>query len=430
MVGRWSRLASGRCCELAARSSPEGRDAVVCPCRRAVSSLRDAGPASQTIEDAMATDYRSTVLLPQTDFPMKGDLPKREPQLLARWAATDLWRRQRTLSAGREKFILHDGPPYANGNLHIGHALNKILKDVINRAQQMLGKDAIYVPGWDCHGLPIEWKIEEEYRAKKRSKDDVPILEFRKQCRDFAAHWIGVQREEFERLGVAGDWAHPYTTMEFAAEAQIVREIGKFLMNGGLYRGAKPVMWSVVEQTALAEAEIEYEDHTSTQLWVKFPVKKASVPALQGASIVIWTTTPWTLPGNRAIAFKEDLDYVVIEVGSTRDGSLAKPGEKLVVAAPLEVNFGEIARLGGKVELVSGKYFAGTICRHPLHGEGYDFDVPLLPGDFVTATDGTGFVHIAPGHGADDFELGQKYGIAVPETVAADGTYLPSVPLF
>ena len=378
----------------------------------------------------MATDYRSTVFLPQTDFPLRGDLAKREPFLLERWTHVGLYARQREAAQRRPKFILHDGPPYANGNLHIGHALNKILKDVINRAQQMLGKDAIYVPGWDCHGLPIEWKIEEEYRAKKRSKDDVPILEFRKQCRDFAAHWIGVQREEFERLGVAGDWAHPYTTMEFAAEAQIVREIGKFLMNGGLYRGAKPVMWSVVEQTALAEAEIEYEDHTSTQLWVKFPVKKASVPALQGASIVIWTTTPWTLPGNRAIAFKEDLDYVVIEVGSTRDGSLAKPGEKLVVAAPLEVNFGEIARLGGKVELVSGKYFAGTICRHPLHGEGYDFDVPLLPGDFVTATDGTGFVHIAPGHGADDFELGQKYGIAVPETVAADGTYLPSVPLF
>ncbi len=378
----------------------------------------------------MATDYRPTVFLPQTAFPMRGDLPKREPALLQRWEQIGLFARQRDASKGREKFVLHDGPPYANGNLHIGHALNKILKDVINRAQQMLGKDAVYVPGWDCHGLPIEWKIEEEYRAKKRSKDDVPILEFRKQCRDFAAHWIEVQREEFKRLGVIGDWAHPYTTMEFAAEAQIAREIGKFLMNGGLFRGAKPVMWSVVEQTALAEAEIEYHDHTSTQLWVKFPVTKPSVPALQGASVVIWTTTPWTLPGNRAIAFNRDLDYVVIEVETTREGSLARLGEKLVVAAPLEVNFAEIVRLGGKVELVSGKYLAGTVCRHPLHGQGYDFDVPLLAGDFVTATDGTGFVHIAPGHGADDFELGQKHGIPVPETVAADGTYLPSVPLF
>ncbi len=378
----------------------------------------------------MATDYRSTVFLPQTDFPMRGDLPKREPALLDRWEKMGLFARQREAAKGRHKFILHDGPPYANGNLHIGHALNKILKDVINRAQQMLGKDAPYVPGWDCHGLPIEWKIEEEYRAKKRSKDDVPILEFRKECRDFAAHWIAVQREEFKRLGVIGDWDHPYTTMEFAAEAQIVREIGKFLMNGGLFRGAKPVMWSVVEQTALAEAEIEYDSHTSTQVWVKFPVAKPSVPALDGASVVIWTTTPWTLPGNRAIAFNQDLDYVVIEVAATREGSLAKLGEKLVVAAPLEVNFSEIARLGGKVELVSGKFLAGTICRHPLHGKGYDFDVPLLPGDFVTAVDGTGFVHIAPGHGADDFELGQKYGIKVPDTVAADGTYLPSVPFF
>jgi isoleucyl-tRNA synthetase len=378
----------------------------------------------------MTTDYRSTVFLPQTDFPMRGDLPNREPLLLARWEKIGLFARQRDAAKGRAKFVLHDGPPYANGNLHIGHALNKILKDVISRAQQMLGKDSVYVPGWDCHGLPIEWKIEEEYRTKKRSKDEVPILEFRKQCRDFAAHWIGVQREEFKRLGVIGDWAHPYTTMEFAAEAQIVREIGKFLMNGGLFRGAKPVMWSVVEQTALAEAEIEYEDHTSTQVWVKFPVAKPSVPALQGASVVIWTTTPWTLPGNRAIAFNEDLDYVVIEVATLREGSLAKPGEKLVVAAPLEVNFAEIARMGGKVELVSGKYLAGTICRHPFHGQGYDFDVPLLAGDFVTATDGTGFVHIAPGHGADDFELGQRNGIPVPETVAADGTYLPSVPLF
>jgi isoleucyl-tRNA synthetase len=378
----------------------------------------------------MAEDYRKTVFLPQTEFPMRGELPKREPALLARWEQIGLYEKQRTLSKGREKYVLHDGPPYANGNIHIGHALNKILKDVVTRSQQMLGFDSNYVPGWDCHGLPIEWKIEEEYRAKKRSKDEVPILEFRKECRDFAAHWIEVQREEFKRLGVLGDWAHPYTTMEFPAEAQIVREIGKFLMNGGLFRGAKPVMWSVVEQTALAEAEIEYHDHTSTQVWVKFPVAQSSVPALAGASVVIWTTTPWTLPGNRAIAFNEALDYVVIEVEAVREGSLAKPGEKLVVAAPLEVNFAEIAKLSGKVELVSGKYLAGTICRHPLHGQGYDFAVPLLAGDFVTDVDGTGFVHIAPGHGADDFELGQKHAIPVPATVGPDGVYYDTVPLF
>ncbi|HVA14944.1 MAG TPA: isoleucine--tRNA ligase [Stellaceae bacterium] len=378
----------------------------------------------------MPEDYRKTVFLPQTDFPMRGELPKREPALLGRWEKIGLYDRQRAASRGHEKYVLHDGPPYANGNLHIGHALNKILKDVINRAQQMLGKDAVYVPGWDCHGLPIEWKIEEEYRAKKRSKDEVPILEFRKECRDFAAHWIAVQREEFKRLGVLGDWAHPYTTMEFAAEAQIMREIGKFLMNGGLFRGSKPVMWSVVEQTALAEAEIEYHDHTSTQVWVKFPVAKPSVPALAGASVVIWTTTPWTLPGNRAIAFNAALDYVVIEVETVREGSLAKLGEKLVVAAPLEVNFAEVAKLGGKVELVSGKYLAGTICRHPLHGQGYDFEVPLLAGDFVTDVDGAGFVHIAPGHGADDFALGQKHNIPVPATVGPDGVYYDNVPLF
>ncbi|HLJ62670.1 MAG TPA: class I tRNA ligase family protein, partial [Stellaceae bacterium] len=244
----------------------------------------------------MAIDYRSTLFLPETDFPMRADLPKREPMLLERWRRIDLWRRQREASKGREKFVLHDGPPYANGSLHIGHALNKILKDVINRAQQMAGKDAIYVPGWDCHGLPIEWKIEEKYRAAKKSKDEIPVVEFRRECRDFAAHWIGVQSKEFQRLGVIGDWEHPYTTMDFAAEAEIVREIGKFLMKGSLYQGAKPVMWSVVEQTALAEAEIEYHDHTSTTLWVAFPVARSALSPLHEASVVIWTTTPWTLP--------------------------------------------------------------------------------------------------------------------------------------
>jgi isoleucyl-tRNA synthetase len=379
----------------------------------------------------MATDYKSTVFLPQTDFPMRGDLPRREPELLARWTRIDLWRRQRRLSAGRPKFILHDGPPYANGNIHLGTALNKILKDVVNRAQQMLGKDAIYVPGWDCHGLPIEWKIEEEYRAKKKSKDEVPIVQFRRECREFAAHWIDVQREEFKRLGVIGDWDDPYTTMSYAAEAQIARELGKFLLDGSLYRGSKPVMWSVVEQTALAEAEIEYHDHTSTTVWVRFPVAKPSQPELKDAAVVIWTTTPWTLPGNRAIAYGTDIEYVLVDITSAQEGSLARIGDRIVVALKRWPALEQELRAGGVVlAAFKGGDLAGTVCRHPLHGKGYGFAVPLLPGDFVTDADGTGFVHIAPGHGADDWELGQKHAIEVPQTVAADGTYYPHVPLF
>src|SRR5579864_465688 len=379
----------------------------------------------------MATDYRSTVFLPQTDFPMRGDLPKREPLLLERWAKLELWQRQRRRSAGRPKFILHDGPPYANGNIHLGTALNKILKDVVNRAQHMLGKDAIYVPGWDCHGLPIEWKIEEEYRAKKKSKDEVPIIQFRRECRDFAAHWMDVQMGEFQRLGVIGDWEHPYSTMTFPAEAQIAREIGKFLMNGGLFRGSKPVMWSVVEQIALAEAEIEYHDHTSTTVWVRFPVKKPSRPELGGASVVIWTTTPWTLPGNRAVAYGAEIEYVLVDITEAPENSLARKGEKLVLALKRWLALEQELGLKGFVlAAFRGSDLAGTIARHPLHEKGYGFDVPLLPGDFVTDTDGTGFVHIAPGHGADDYELGIKHGIEVPQTVAGDGTYFPHVPLF
>jgi isoleucyl-tRNA synthetase len=380
----------------------------------------------------MTADYRNTVFLPQTSFPMRGDLPKREPALLERWEAARLWETQRERSKGREKFILHDGPPYANGRLHIGHALNKILKDVINRSQQMMGKDAVYVPGWDCHGLPIEWKIEEEYRAAKKSKDDVPIAEFRKQCRDFAAHWIDVQREEFKRLGVIGDWEHPYTTMAYEAEAQIVREIGKFLMNGGLFQGAKPVMWSVVEKTALAEAEIEYHDHTSTTVWVRFPVKTAPTPALEGAAAVIWTTTPWTLPANRAIAYSDTIRYIVLRVDAVAAATRARPGEKLLIAEALAGPFAEAAGITSwSVELeLDGADLPGTITRHPLAGQGYDFDVPLLAGEFVTTEQGTGLVHIAPGHGADDYELGRRHGLEMPQTVAEDGTYYPHVPLF
>jgi isoleucyl-tRNA synthetase len=377
-------------------------------------------------------DYRDTVFLPHTGFPMRGDLPKKEPQILARWDAIDLWGKLRAASAGRPLFILHDGPPYANGHLHIGTALNKILKDVINRTRQMAGYDANYIPGWDCHGLPIEWKVEEEYRAKKRDKDAVPILDFRAECRAYATHWMGVQQQEFRRLGVEGAWRERYATMDRGSEAAIAGEICKFLLNGALYRGLRPVMWSVVEKTALAEAEIEYYDHTSTTIWVRFPVVKPSVPALDGAAIVIWTTTPWTMPGNRAVAAGADFDYAVVRVDAVAEGSLAAAGEKIVVAEALLPAVLKDAGITAHTVLASvkGADMAGTILAHPLRGRGYEQDTPLLLGDFVTTEAGTGFVHIAPGHGEDDFVLGRANGLDIPETVGDDGTFNPRVPLF
>ncbi len=377
-------------------------------------------------------DYKASVFLPRTNFPMKAGLPRREPEILALWQKIGLYERLREQSAGREKFILHDGPPYANGNIHIGTALNKILKDVINRSQQMLGKDANYVPGWDCHGLPIEWKIEERYRAAGKDKDEVPIVRFRQECREFAGKWIDIQREEFRRLGVIGDWEHPYSTMAHAAEAQIVREFGAFLMNGALYKGAKPVMWSIVEGTALAEAEVEYHDHTSTTIFVRFPIERASRAILSGAAVVIWTTTPWTIPGNRAVAYGPGCEYAVIEVEAAGDGSLAVPGERLVVLRELIGAVCLAAKISAHEEIdsLSGADLAGTVCRHPFRGQGYDFDVPLLPADFVDTETGSGFVHIAPGHGADDWELGMEHAITVPDTVGPDGVFLAEVPLF
>ncbi len=388
-------------------------------------------------EASAPRDYRGTVFLPQTAFPMKGDLPKREPDWLQRWERLDLWSRLREQSKGRPPFVLHDGPPYANGPLHIGHALNKILKDVINRAAQMAGHDADYVPGWDCHGLPIEWKVEEEYRDPKgkyqggRKKDDVPVLEFRAECRAYAARWLDVQREEFQRLGVFGDWAGRYATMDFPSEATIVAEIGKFLMNGSLYRGLRPVMWSPVEKTALAEAEIEYHDHVSPTLWARFRLVTAAED-LAGASVVIWTTTPWTIPGNRAVAYGAGIDYALVHVGGTGEGSHLVPGERLLVALPLLPQFGKDAKLGAHavVRILKGDELAGAIAAHPLRGAGYDFDVPLLAGDFVTTEAGTGFVHIAPSHGEDDFNLGREHGLPVPETVNDDGTFTPQAPGF
>jgi isoleucyl-tRNA synthetase len=380
-------------------------------------------------------DYKATVFLPKTDFPMRGDLPKREPEILESWKQLGLFQKLRQTSKGREKFILHDGPPYANGNIHIGHALNKILKDVINRSQQMTGKDAFYIPGWDCHGLPIEWMIEEKYRKAGKNKDEVPIIDFRKECREFAANWINVQREEFKRLGVEGDWDNPYTTMKLASEAQIAAEIGKFLMNGGLFRGSKPVLWSVVEKTALAEAEVEYQDHTSDTIWVRFPIVKTPVKELAGAAVVIWTTTPWTIPGNRAVAYGNDIDYVGFEVTATAEGALVKRGDRLLVAAALESAFMNEAKITGTAPFWSGKGSAlkGVIARHPFSGlDAYyaGFEVPLHAGNFVTTEAGTGFVHIAPGHGADDYDLGMANGIEVPQTVAPDGKYFDHVGLF
>ena len=372
----------------------------------------------------MTHDYRSTVFLPKTEFAMKASLPRREPGILERWEGIGIYERLREAAQGREKFILHDGPPYANNHLHMGTALNKILKDVINRNQQMLGKDAAYVPGWDCHGLPIEWQIEQQYRKKGRNKDEVPITAFRKECREFASKWLDIQREEFKRLGVCGDWKKPYTTMSFDAEAGIYRELSKFLLSGQLYRGKKSVMWSPVEKTALAEAEVEYQDHTSTTIWVAFPLIKPSIAVLEGASVVIWTTTPWTMPANRAVAYGEAIDYVLVEIADQR----LVLAESLVKAVMTE------AGLDGWTIAArfKGEALAGSVAAHPLsgHAGGYELEIPMLPADFVSEEDGTGLVHIAPSHGADDFELGSKHGLEVPDTVAEDGTYTDQVPGF
>jgi isoleucyl-tRNA synthetase len=403
--------------------------------------MNDAAPDPQratrddpqrATRDDSKRDYRDTVFLPQTTFPMRGDLPKKEPQILAKWEAMDLWSKIRASSAGRPLFILHDGPPYANGHLHIGTALNKILKDVINRTRQMADYDANYIPGWDCHGLPIEWKIEEQYRAKKLDKDAVPILDFRAECRAYADHWMGIQAKEFRRLGVEGAWRERYATMDRPSEAAIAGEICKFLLNGALYRGLRPVMWSPVEKTALAEAEIEYHDHTSTTIWVRFPVVTPSVPALEGAAVVIWTTTPWTMPGNRAVAAGPEFDYAVVRVDAVAEGSLARPGEKIVIAEALLSAVLKDTGIEAHTVLATlkGADLAGTIMAHPLRGRGYEQDTPLLLADFVTTEAGTGFVHIAPGHGEDDFVLGRANGLDVPETVGDDGTFNPWVPLF
>ncbi|HEX3937763.1 MAG TPA: isoleucine--tRNA ligase [Xanthobacteraceae bacterium] len=412
-----------------------------------------------------ARDYSETLFLPKTDFPMRAGLPQKEPELLARWQKIDLYGRLRSAAKGRPRFALHDGPPYANGNIHIGHALNKILKDVVTRSQQMLGADSNYVPGWDCHGLPIEWKIEEEnYRAKGKPKPDfsdpAALVEFRRECRAFAAHWIDVQRAEFIRLGVTGDWAHPYTTMDNFAEAQIARELMKFAANGTLYRGSKPVMWSVVEKTALAEAEVEYEDYVSDTVWVKFPIAainqttaaeniegagraQPNFDRLKSASVVIWTTTPWTIPGNRAISFSPKIEYGLYEVRDAPADNWAKVGDRLILADKLAIDVFRQARVTAytKLNAVAGDTLTLLICAHPLKGVGgnYDFKVPLLAGDHVTDDTGTGFVHTAPGHGREDFDVwtandgkltAQGINTHIPYTVDADGRFTDQAPGF
>jgi isoleucyl-tRNA synthetase len=400
-------------------------------------------------------DYGETLFLPKTDFPMRAGLPQKEPEILERWRKLDLYGRLRTAGKGRPRFILHDGPPYANGNIHIGHALNKILKDVVTKSHQMLGFDSNYVPGWDCHGLPIEWKIEEEnYRAKGGAKPDfsnpAALVEFRKECRAFAEHWIGVQRQEFERLGVVGDWAHPYTTMDYFAEAQIARELMKFAANGTLYRGSKPVMWSVVEKTALAEAEVEYEDYTSDTLWVRFPVRSIAESgtgkperSLLGASVVIWTTTPWTIPGNRAISYSSKVSYGLYLIEDGPSDNWAKPGDRLILADGLALDVLRQARVTAfrKEREVPASFLRGMLCSHPLKGFAgdYEFAVPLLEGDHVTADTGTGFVHTAPGHGREDFDVwtanareltARGISATIPYTVDADGRFTEQAPGF
>jgi isoleucyl-tRNA synthetase len=403
---------------------------------------------SEKPQKAEANDYSRTLFLPQTDFPMRAGLPQREPEILKRWNEIGLYNKLRESARGRAKFVLHDGPPYANGNIHIGHALNKILKDVVTKSQQMLGFDSNYVPGWDCHGLPIEWKIEEEnYRSKGKQKpdfrDSAAMVAFRKECRAYATHWLNVQREEFKRLGIIGDWDHPYATMDYFAEAQIARELMKFAANGTLYRGSKPVMWSVVEKTALAEAEVEYEDYTSDTVWVKFPVTSPVHGALAGACVVIWTTTPWTLPGNRAISFSPKIAYGLYKVTDAPADNWARNGDLLILADALAEGVFKQARVAGyeKIRDIPAETIDVVECAHPLKGlaGGYQFTVPLLPGEHVTADTGTGFVHTAPGHGREDFDVWmanarelEARGISttIPYTVDENGALTDQAPGF
>ena len=365
------------------------------------------------------------VNLPKTQLGMKANLPVKEPELLKLWSDIGLYEQQRSQSLEKEKFVLHDGPPYANGNIHIGTALNKILKDIVIRYQQLLGKNAVYVPGWDCHGLPIEWKIEEEYKKKGKDKKNISIIEFRKECRDFAASWIATQKEQFKRLGVEGDWKNPYMTMSKEAEAQIAVEILKFLKNGGLYNGFKPVLWSVVEATALADAEVEYADHKSNTIFAKFPIQ-GKFQNLEDVKIIIWTTTPWTIPCNRALAFNSSFEYSLLEIVQDGEKDTIILASKLINEVLQSCNITEFK----VIKSFSGSDFKNLKCSHPFKNYGYDFDVPLLDADFVTLEQGTGVVHVAPSHGPDDFNLGLKNNIKAENTIDDNGHYTSIIKKF
>ena len=368
---------------------------------------------------------KSDINLPKTSFSMKANLPTREPEMLNYWKEINLYETIRKSSKGKEKFILHDGPPYANGNIHMGTALNKILKDIIVKFHQMDGKDSIYVPGWDCHGLPIEWKIEEQYKKNKKNKNDVPIVEFRKECREFAEKWIEVHKGQFKRLGVVGDWENYYSTMSYEAEAQIVRELGKFLKEGSLYRGFKPVLWSTVEKTALADAEVEYQDHKSDTIYTAFNVKSSKLKDIEGSDIIIWTTTPWTIPANKALAYNQALEYLLIKINDEGDFQ----DKQIIIAKALLESVVKECNLKNYEILNTflGKELEGTICKHPFFELGYDFDIPMLEARFVTTEQGTGIVHCAPSHGPDDFNLCLNNGIKAIETVDGDGKYTDNV---
>ncbi len=372
---------------------------------------------------------KEEINLPKTSFSMKGNLPIKEPEILKIWKNLDLYKKLRESRKGKKKFVLHDGPPYANGHIHMGTALNKILKDIIVRFHQMDGKDSVYVPGWDCHGLPIEWKIEEQYKKNKKNKDQVPIKDFRIECREFAEKWIKIHIEEFKRLGVEGDWKNYYSTMSYEAEAQIVRELGKFLLDGTLYQGYKPVLWSTVEKTALADAEVEYKDHTSNTIYTSFKIKKTEKDFLRDAQIIIWTTTPWTIPVNRALAYSDKFKYSVVQLGEDHEDF---KGKNIIIASELiekvskECNFKNFKILKD----FKGTELKNTICSHPLMNMGYEYDVPMLQGDFVTLEQGTGIVHAAPSHGPDDFNLCLKHGIKASNTINDGGLYSEEVPFF
>ena len=392
---------------------------------------------SDTTNDAPV--YKDTLNLPKTDFPMRAGLPKREPEWLARWEDIGVYDRLRE-KKGRTPFTLHDGPPYANGHLHIGHALNKTIKDMIVRSHQMMGFDARYIPGWDCHGLPIEWKIEEQYRKKGKNKDDVPINEFRGECREFAAGWVDIQREEFKRLGITGNWANPYLTMNFHAERVIAEEFMKFLMNGTLYQGSKPVMWSPMEQTALAEAEVEYHDKESFTVWVKFRAQGSG--DLDGANVVIWTTTPWTMPSNKAVVYGESIAYGLYEIIDAPDECWAAVGDKYLLADSMAADVLGRARLEDgqwrRLRDVSADELAALSLLHPLAGaEGADgeWDEPrdFRAAAFVTDTEGTGFVHCAPSHGMEEYELYRDLNMlqqVITYNVEDDGSFRKTLPFF